>query len=107
MPIHLLRPWWLLAYIPWLFLLWLYLRSHVKSSAWHKICDDHLLPYLTKTFGVKKSNWPFFSVFFSAWFMILSLTGISWSHVTVPTYQRLQPRVILLDLSEEMLQTDL
>jgi Ca-activated chloride channel homolog len=107
--LHLLRPLWLLAYIPWLYLLWLYLFSKqaTSHSSWHDLCDPHLLPHITAKSQNHRQSWPLWCMFIAVAFMILSLVGLSWSRLTVPTYQRVQPRVILLDLSTNMLQTDL
>ncbi len=43
----------------------------------------------------------------SALFMIISLAGPTWSRLPVPAYQHIQPRVILLDMSNTMLDKDL
>ena len=112
--LHLLRPFWLLAYIPWLLMLYLSLPQKNVASAWKKLCDPHLLPYITEhnNFSTTKKrlsvqNFVFYSGFISAFFMILSLVGLSWSKLPVPTYNRVYPQVVLLDLSSNMLEQDL
>ena len=107
MELHLLRPWWLLAFIPWLCLFILYLRKNLLATdAWATQCDAHLLPYIIHKQPSSKQLWPIWCVFMALFFVIISLIGLSWSHLSVKTYQKLQPRVVLLDLSEEMLQQD-
>ena len=39
--------------------------------------------------------------------MLIALAGPTWQQRPVPIYQSVQPRVVLLDLSEDMLQQDL
>ena len=39
--------------------------------------------------------------------MILSLAGPTWSRFPVPTYEHVQPRVVVMDMSDSMLVNDL
>lgn len=105
--LHFLRPWWFIALIPLLVIALLLWRQTPKEHAWSAVCDPHLLKHLlqNKTGGSQIVTWLF--VLLGSVFMILSLTGPSWYKLPVATYKPVQPRVLILDMSEDMLQTDL
>jgi Ca-activated chloride channel family protein len=46
-------------------------------------------------------------LFMSALSMIISLAGPAWTRLPVPTYQHVQPRVVVLDMSNAMSLNDL
>lgn len=104
---HLIRPFWLLALLPLIAFAIAVFRKNPNASAWNEVCDPHLLPYLIKTKPHVKRQLSLLSLFLSMFFMIFSLSGPSWSRFPVPTYQPIQPRVLLLDMSETMLEQDL
>ncbi len=39
--------------------------------------------------------------------MVVSLAGPTWSRLPVPTYHRTQPKILVLDLSSDMAETDI
>lgn len=104
---HLIRPFWLLTLLPLLAFATTMLRRNPNLSAWNEVCDPHLLPYLIKTKPQAKRQLSLLALLLSALFMIISLSGPSWSRFPVPTYQPIQPRVLILDMSEAMLEQDL
>lgn len=107
MAFHFLRPGWLLMLIPLLTLMIVLIRKNPSSTAWSKVCDAHLLPYLiqTKTYGRRSFSWGL--LFLGGLFMIISLAGPTWSRYPVPTYKQIQPRVVILDMSDSMQKSDL
>ena len=104
---HFIRPFWLLSVFPLVLLAWYLLRQAPSMTAWSKVCDNHLLPYLIQNKGVGSRTFSWLFILVSAVFMIISLAGPTWSRLPVPTYQQVQPRVVLLDMSEGMAVTDL
>lgn len=105
--LHFLRPWWLLILLPLTMLGLLLWRKTAQLQGWSEICDEHLLQHLTQQ--EKKGNrlsW-FLILFLSFICMVLALAGPAWKQLPVPTYKSVQPRVLLLDMSEHMLETDL
>jgi Ca-activated chloride channel family protein len=76
-------------------------------TAWSNVCDDHLLPYLIQNKGSSRRTLPWLLILLSAVLIIFSLAGPTWSRLPVPTYQQIQPRVVLLDMSESMSVNDL
>ena len=105
--LHLIRPYWLIALIPLSAFAWQAFKKNPQSHAWSDVCDAHLLPYLIQTKSQYKRNFSLLLLLTSALFMIVSLSGPSWSRFPVPTYQPIQPRMLLLDMSDAMLQNDL
>ncbi len=104
---HFMRPWWLLTFFPLLVLAWSLLRQLPAMSAWSKVCDDHLLPYLIQSKAYSRRTFSWILLFASVALMIIGLAGPTWSRLPVPTYQQIQPRVVLLDMSNAMLVNDL
>lgn len=105
---HFLRPWWFLALIPLLLLCWFLFRYPLAKSGWGEVCDPHLLTYLMTSQKGKQRRWlPILLLVGSGLLMIISLAGPAWVRMPVPTYQFVQPRVIVLDLSPTMLEDDL
>lgn len=105
--VHFLRPWWFLTLIPLLGLMVFLHYQKPQLRAWSEVCDAHLLPYLLHNRARSHRALSVISLFFSMFFLILSLSGPSWQQLPVPVYQAVQPRVVLLDMSEEMMRTDL
>lgn len=104
---HFIRPLWLLMLIPLVLLGWRLLRQGSVSTAWNKVCDAHLLPYLIQTKGYSRRTLSTLILFASVALMIIGLAGPTWSRLPVPTYQQIQPRVVVLDMSDAMLVNDL
>ncbi len=103
---HLLRPWWLLAFIP-LFLalryLWLARNSVGK---WRKVIAPHLLKVMLVRHG--RASW-FNPVTLSMLVMVLSivaLAGPTWKQQPSPFSEDIAALVIALDVSSSMQQQD-
>lgn len=75
--------------------------------AWKTVCDSHLLPYLMQNKRHNRRILPLLLLLSCAVLMIVSLAGPTWSRLPVPAYQQIQPRVLVLDLSKDMLIRDL
>ena len=104
---HFLRPFWLLAVLPLMILAVYLFRRQSPTHAWSAICDSHLLPWLLRRNGQRKRAGPLLLLGNSALLMIISLSGPTWSRLPVPTYQQIQPRVVILDMTSAMLARDL
>lgn len=102
-----LRPWWLFSLIPLLmFAIHLY-KKRLQNSSWQSVCDPKLLKHLLISHNRKRYILPFGLLILSGVAIIIGLAGPAWQKIDVPTYKQIQPRVILLDMSEDMLVTDL
>jgi Ca-activated chloride channel family protein len=104
---HFLRPAWLLlvlALVP----MWLLLRSPSGSlDAWRRVCDEHLLGYLTAGQDGRVSSWPVALLIVGWLAACLALAGPVWQKRDLPLFKTIESRVIVLDLSRSMLATDL
>lgn len=103
---HLLRPWALLALIPFI-LLFIFRKSIHNYSTWSKVCDSHLLPFLIKknqTTGKKINN---ILLFLSLLFQIIALSGPTWTKLPLPSFKLMSPYVFLLNMSSDMENNDL
>ncbi|MHA3124150.1 vWA domain-containing protein [Legionella pneumophila] len=104
---HFLRPWCLLMIVPLLALVVIYWRQKPKLHAWEAVCDPHLLEHLLHSKGQSKRALSLSFLFFSILFMILSVSGPTWYKLPQSTYKPIQPRVLLLDMSDKMMLGDL
>ena len=104
---HFLRPYWFLMIVPLICLTGYLLKQIPAMHAWQAACDSHLLPYLVQNYSRSKRTFSLLLLLASAFFMMISLTGPTWSRFPVPVYQQMQPRVLLLDLSDEINERDL
>jgi Ca-activated chloride channel homolog len=107
MDFHFLRPWWLLLCFPLAGLAVILWHQRPKLHAWADVCDPQLLDYLIDHSGQAKRINSILLILFSALFMIISLAGPTWHKLPIPTYKPIMPRVLVLDMSEHMLDTDL
>lgn len=104
---HFLRPLWLWALLPAVAIAIGLLKRKNAVNIWSKICDEHLLQPLLIYHGSSQRFAGILGVFLSICAMILALAGPTWTKIVVPTYQHLNPHLILLDLSTDMLTQDL
>ncbi|KTD42693.1 VWA domain-containing protein [Legionella parisiensis] len=104
---HFLRPWWLLMIFPLLGLVVAYWRQKPKLHAWTEVCDQHLLSHLMQKKGQGQRMGSMLCLFLSILFMILSIAGPVWYKLPVATYKPIQPRVLVLDMSDNMMANDL
>lgn len=104
---HFIRPFWLIALFGVLLLAWRFVYRRASSSPWNDVCDKQFLPYLMQTTQRRYYLQTLLPVLSAATWMIIALSGPTWSRYPVPTYQKIVPRVLVLSLSEDMLQKDL
>jgi len=105
---HFIRPLWLAALPAAVALPWLWRRSRRPSGDWERVCDQHLLRWLShqETGGARRSmaHWLAGSALLLA---VLALAGPSWQQLPDNTFSAQDARVIALDLSDSMLAEDL
>ncbi|MEX2335110.1 MAG: VWA domain-containing protein, partial [Pseudohongiella sp.] len=103
---HFLRPFWLLALIPALFFFSRLWRLDAQGSAWHKVIDQSLLPYLLSANKSTSQRLPLI-LLIAAWVLsVVALAGPTWSKQTQPVQERQEALVIVLDLSLGMFAND-
>jgi len=104
---HFLRPSWFWAILPMIVVFSALLKQKTAVKVWAQICDAHLLQPLLLQRGRKNKGFTVTLLFLSMLCMLIALAGPTWSKITVPIYQHLKPRLLLLDLSSSMLDNDL
>ena len=104
---HFQQPEWFLALLPLMLLLWLLQQSGESSSAWRKVCDARLLPYLLDTQGNTPSRLPLWLLAFGGLLAVIALADPVWEQQQQPVYRNEASRVVVLDLSNSMLSPDL
>jgi Ca-activated chloride channel family protein len=104
---HFIRPYWLLALIPYGVLLVLMLRSKLRQGNWSAVCDAALLPYLLQEKAVRQSRWPLTAGAVAAFLAIIALAGPAWERLPAPVFRNDSALVIALDLSRSMDAADI
>lgn len=106
MALHFLRPEWLLAFIPTFFIWGFILKRYKQRAVWTDSVDEHLLPFVLQK-KPSKRQWGVWGLGILWALSILILAGPSWEKSEVPLYQSPFSRVIVFDLSTQMLSEDL
>lgn len=103
---HFLRPLWLLAILPAVFV-WLGLRRAQRTSnQWSGQCDSHLLPHLLVGRATQTARWPLTAMLIAWVIASLAAAGPTWTQLPQPVFRAQDTRVIVLDLSRSMDATD-
>ena len=105
---HFLRPGWLLLVPLAVILPFLWRKMRRPSGDWARVCDPHLLKWLSVGSSTGKSRgWGAFFAGLAILVAILSLAGPSWVKLPDTSFTARDARVIVLDLSDSMLAQDL
>ncbi len=105
--LHFLRPGWLLALPPLAWLWWHSRHRQAGQNAWARVCDPHLLPWLLADNGGNGERGVSWLLGLGWLLAVLALAGPTWDKRPQPVLERLDARVIVLDLSRSMLAEDL
>lgn len=108
-PIHFIRPLWLLALPLAILLPYWWKRLRGAGGDWHKVCDPHLLNWLSGGKDASAGTGKRGSVFAALTIAIvaLALSGPSWERLPDSSFSSRDARVLVLDLSRSMLAEDL
>jgi len=104
---HFIRPYWLMAVLPYLAILVLMLRNKLSQGNWSAVCDAALLPYLLQEKAVNQSRWPITAGAIAALLAIIALAGPTWERLPSPVFRNDSALVIALDLSWSMDAADI
>lgn len=104
---HFIRPYLLLALLPYAVLLVMLVRSKLSHGNWAAVCDEALLPYLLQDKAVAQSRWPLVTGAVAALFAIIALAGPTWERLPTPVFRNDSALVIVLDLSRSMDAADI
>src|SRR5690606_26068186 len=103
---HFLRPLWLLALLPAVFFFRRLWHLDAQGSAWHRVIDQNLLPYLLNVGKNASQRLPLYLLLVVWTLAIIALAGPTWSRQAQPVQQRQDALVIVLDLSLGMFAND-
>ena len=106
--IHFIRPLWLMALPVAVILPWLWRRVRRPSGDWERVCDPHLLRWLShQEGGGERRSRGHWLAGIALLLAVLALAGPSWRQLPDSTFSAHDARVIALDLSRSMLAQDL
>jgi len=104
---HFLRPTFLWGLIPVVLLLIIGLVGLRDDTKWKKIISPHLRPYMIKGGTLRAKLLMQLFQFLALGIGITALAGPTWKKVELPGKTLESPLVILLDLSQSMMATDI
>ena len=104
---HFLRPFWLVAIIPLVLVIWVYAQRRLKAGNWSRVCDDRLLPFILIGQQQAASPWRLIAMLLCGLLLILALAGPAWNKLPQPVFRSQAALVIALDLSRSMDVTDI
>lgn len=104
---HFIRPYWFIALIPLIILVWTLAKRHLVNKHWESVCDPALLPYILvgRTGAKKYTNISLFG--FVSLLMVFALAGPSWERLPEPVFEKESALVIVMDLSYSMYADDI
>lgn len=105
--LHLIRPYWLLALIPLLFISWRLWHRQRRGGNWQRVIDPMLLPHVLIGNPGKSSQWPVVLFTLAGLLSILALSGPAWKQLPQPVFKQQSALVLVLDLSRSMDSTDI
>ena len=102
---HFIRPYWLMAFIPLILVLFLLRLQDRRTNAWEGVIDPSLLPYLLQKTDLEKANFLTWLFFFWA-LIVVALAGPAWQKIPQPVQEKDDALIIVLDLTKSMLAED-
>ncbi|MDX1303252.1 vWA domain-containing protein [Photobacterium sp.] len=103
---HFLRPWWLLAFVPMVLLLWLRLLEDSRPS-WKDVLPEHLRSALTIGEKGWRKQLPLKLLLVNVTLAIVICAGPTWQREASPFGEDKASMLVVLDNSDSMLQKDL
>lgn len=104
---HLLRPWWLLLLPPLAWLIWKLWHRQRRAGRWQLLLPPAFHPWLLSGSKRRSDRSPWIYLGLTWLLALLALLGPSWQRLEQPALQRSDPLVVMLELTPEMLATDL
>ena len=104
---HFLRPWWLVAVVPLVFIVWALRRASDASTPWRGIVAEHLLPYLVQGAEVKRRWGPWWLVTASAVLAVIVLAGPAWKRSPSPFADDVAALAVVIKVTPSMKTEDI
>ncbi|WP_296705723.1 VWA domain-containing protein [Algoriphagus sp.] len=102
-----MRPIFLWGFVPVILILIIGLLSIRQEVTWKEMIAPHLRPFVIQKGNERVKVWMQLIGFFALSLGVLGLAGPTWKKVEVPGQKLETPLVLILDLSQSMLATDL
>lgn len=99
---HFIRPFWLLALLPYTGIVFFLLKNKLSQGNWASVCDADLLPYLLQEKAASQSRWPLTAGALAAFLTIIAIAGPTWDRLPSPAFRNDSALVIALNLSRTM-----
>ena len=103
---HFLRPWWLLALLPLLLLVYAWVRRTRQQSAWSAAISQPLLAVLLDDSVATTAKRLRACLWLAGCLTVLGLAGPAWEKLPQPVERKSDALVIVLDLSLSMFAED-
>ena len=103
---HFLRPWWLMAFVPMVLLLWLRSLEDSRPS-WKDVLPEHLRSALTIGEKGWRKQLPLKLLLVNVTLAIIICAGPTWQRKASPFGEDKASMLVVLDNSDSMLQKDL
>jgi Ca-activated chloride channel homolog len=81
---HFLRPWWLLALVPCVLMIWAIRRREDAAQSWHGIVAPHLLPFLLQDQNRRARFTPLHLIAIGWLVTVLAIAGPTWRREPSP-----------------------
>jgi Ca-activated chloride channel family protein len=104
---HFLRPWWLLALLPVLWLVWMIHRHQDAARPWRGVIADHLLPHLLARGRPQRRLQPVHLVLPIWWLSTLAVSGPTWQREPSLFADDEAALVIVVEVTPTMLAQDI
>lgn len=104
---HFLRPLWLLVIPAWLGLVIGVQRAARGDSAWQRVCDPQLAPYVVEGGAAARSRLFQWLAAVAGVLALLALAGPAWRELPQPVYRGQSALVVVLDVSRSMNAADI
>lgn len=111
---HFVRPYWLVAIIALLFVLWLLKKHRFHQSPWQQFLPKHLSQVLVEGASNTHTNKKVMGAqaflikpFIIGLLSIIALAGPVWKKLPQPVYQTERGSVLIMDMSYSMYATDI
>ena len=104
---HFIRPYWFLAAIPVVYVLWKLAKRHLTNKHWESVCDPELLPYILVGQSGSKKYIHVVLASIVGLLTVVALAGPAWERLPTPVFQKQSALIIALDLSVSMYADDI
>ncbi len=104
---HFVRPWWLLASLVAVWSAWLIWRKNRRQQGWNQVVAPHLSQLLVIENRNQSGNGLAWLLPLALLSLTIGLAGPTWEKKPQPVFQLAAGQVIVLDVSQSMLATDI